>query len=81
VVVNDGELIAKAYALLGQGHVEAAEGYFERYMAGRVRVVGEGALREAWQRDVAERRAQVAERERAERKRRGGMLRRLLPRR
>ena len=79
--VNDGELIAKAYALLAQGRIEAAEGYFERYMAGRVRVLGEGPLREAWRGDVAERRVQLAAREREGRKHRGGILGRLLPRR
>ena len=59
----ESELIVKAYELLGQGRVEAAEGYFERYMAARVRVCGERALREAWQRDVAERRSRLAARE------------------
>ena len=78
--MNDGELIAKAYALLGQGHVEAAEGYFERYMAGRARLPGEGALREAWRRDVDERRVRLAARGREGREHRGGMSGRLLPR-
>jgi hypothetical protein len=81
--VNDGELIARAYALLAEGRIEAAEGYFERYMAARVRVVGAGTLREAWLRDVAERRTQLAAREQAERERaeqRGRGLWGLLPR-
>lgn len=72
--MNDCELIANAYSLLAQGQVDAAEGYFERYMAERVRVVNAGPLREAWQRDVAERRTRLAAREQAERERaeRGG---------
>lgn len=81
--MNDGELIGRAYALLAEGRVEAAERYFERYMAARVRVVGAGTLREAWRRDVAERRTQLAAREQAERERAergGGALRGLLSR-
>lgn len=72
--MNDSELIANAYSLLAQGQVDAAEDYFERYMAARVRVLNAGPLRAAWQRDVAERRTQLAAREREERERaeRGG---------
>ena len=61
----ESELIAKAYALLAQGRVEAAEAYFERYMGARARLANSGVLREHWQRDVAERRSQLAARERA----------------
>lgn len=60
--MNDSELIANAYSLLARGRVEAAEGYFERYMAARVRVINARPLRAAWQRDVAERRTQLAAR-------------------
>lgn len=67
--MNDSELIGRAYALLAEGHVEAAEGYFERYMAARVRVLSAGQLREVWQKGVAGRRTQLAAREQAERER------------
>lgn len=72
--MNDSELIANAYALLARGQIDAAEGYFERYMAKRVRVLSAGPLREAWRKDVAERRTRLAAREREERERaeRGG---------
>jgi hypothetical protein len=82
--VNDKELIANAYSLLARGRVDAAEGYFERYLADRVRVVNAGPLREAWRKDVAERHTQLAAREQAERERTergGGGLRRMLSRR
>ena len=72
--MNDGELITQAFALLGRGHFEAADAYFERYLTARVQVCGAGPLREAWRKDVAERRTQLAEREREGRERaeRGG---------
>lgn len=76
--MNDNELIANAYALLARGRVDAAEGYFERYVAARERVINAGPLREAWRKDVAERRTQLAARERERAERGGGGLRGML---
>jgi hypothetical protein len=69
--MGESELIREAYEFLGRGRFEAAQVHFEQYMARRVRVVGDGPLRDAWERSVAEKREQIASQEAAARQKKG----------